>query len=649
MRIVMNKTFIMVLYAYFFVGVFFVSEAQISDQKVADSLYSLLQSKKDIGFEEKFELLVKIASNENNLSKQKLIAEKALQISLEHDRIDWQAKSYYILGQCHSSKGDLDKSLGFLIQSLKLYDKLENLHGQAALNNEIASLYHRQRNHQQALSYYRNSAHLYKKINYPIGIGSALLNIGEEYRLFGDLDSALFYFNESVVICSKENYDIGYAYGLGNIGLVHAALNQNDSAEYYILQATEILEELGDRYPIAVYNTYMADIYKDKGDWDAALNYAHHSLQIAEEEGLKEQIRDASLKLSELYRDREEFEKAYRYQNQYIIYRDSINNEEVIRKMADLRTEYEVSRKQIEVDLLEQKNKTQSVLNQGLAIIIFLMFVLGLLIYQNSKKRKEVNELLSEQKEEIATQRDQLEELVSMKDRFFGIISHDLRSPVNSLQGITQLLRHYVTVKQTDQIEEFVSLADQSINNLSSLLDNLLSWALSQQGSLPYRPEKFRYYYVAEEVRRIFSNVAVSKKIDFTTSVPKDVELYADRDSVFALTRNLVNNAIKFTRESGEVRLYARMTDDYTEIIVEDTGVGIPEETLKKLFEFDKKKSTKGTAGEKGSGLGLALCKDIVELNHGKIEVQSQEGQGTKFVICLPSNTPVESSKKELI
>lgn len=599
-----------------------------------------------------FYQFLSLARNSTDGKSELFFADKALAIAEKFDFKQGKAQALIEKGQAYRQLGDLDLSLKYTFDALSIYEELTHLRGVAVAFNTIGTSYLLQENYSLAIKYLQKSLSINKEnLKNPINktIAGDLNNIGEIYRLWHKLDTALLYFRESLFIYSELNYDLGIAYSLGNIGLVHAELSQNDSAEYYILQATETLEELGDRYPIAVYNTYMADIYKDKGDWDAALNYAHHSLQIAEEEGLKEQIRDASLKLSELYRDREEFEKAYRYQNQYITYRDSINNEEVIRKMADLRTEYEVSRKQIEVDLLEQKNKTQSVLNQGLAIIIFLMFVLGLLIYQNSKKRKEVNELLSEQKEEIATQRDQLEELVSMKDRFFGIISHDLRSPVNSLQGITQLLRHYVTVKQTDQIEEFVSLADQSINNLSSLLDNLLSWALSQQGSLPYRPEKFRYYYVAEEVRRIFSNVAVSKKIDFTTSVPKDVELYADRDSVFALTRNLVNNAIKFTRESGEVRLFARMTDDYTEIIVEDTGVGIPEETLKKLFEFDKKKSTKGTAGEKGSGLGLALCKDIVELNHGKIEVQSQEGQGTKFVICLPSNTPVESSKKELI
>lgn len=592
----------------------------------------------------KYQEYNKIIKNSNNPDTILFYANEILKIAGD-DSLVWKARSYFYKGDGFKLKGEIFNAVESYLTGIKFYELLEHKRGTATGYSNLGAVYRIQENYLTSSFYYEKASKIFEEEKDTIRLATCLLNFGEVKRNLKAFDDAIFLYKRSISLFKIKNYSIGIAYSLGNIGLVYAAQNKYDSAEYYINQATDILEGLGDRYPIAVYQTYMADIYKDKGDWEKALEYAHNSLQIAQEEGLKEQVRDASLKLSELYRDKQKFEKAYHFQNQYIIYRDSINNEEVIRKMADLRTEYEVSKKQVEVDLLAQKNETQQIFVYAFAAIIFLLGILVLLVYQNSRKRKRVNQLLSDQKSEIAQQRDQLEELVNMKDRFFGIISHDLRSPVNSLQGILRLLEYYVKSRQIDQIEEFVSLADKSINNLSSLLDNLLSWALNQQGSLPYRPEKFQFYYVAKEVSRIFTNMAVAKNIELKVEVDKEIELYADRDSVFALIRNLINNAIKFTRERGVVMLTANPEGDYTRIIVCDTGVGIPEKNLKNLFEFDKKKSTKGTFGEKGSGLGLALCKDIVTLNHGTISVESKEREGTRFDIHIPAKEHPRSKK----
>jgi signal transduction histidine kinase len=430
---------------------------------------------------------------------------------------------------------------------------------------------------------------------------------------------------------------LGIAYTFGNIGLVHAELAQNDSAEFYIHKATEILEALGDRYPIAVYQTYMADIYRDKQEWERAFEYAHNSLKISEEDGLKEQIRDASLKLSELYHDIGEFEKAYDYQSQYIAFRDSINNEDVIRKMADLRTEYEVSKKQTEVDLLEQRRENERWVMFSLASVLGFISVVAFFTFRNNLARKKTNVLLSAQKNKIEIQNDKLEGLVKMKDKFFGIISHDLRSPVNSLNGIAQLLKHYVKTKNTDEIEQLSGLIDKSVENLSVLLDNLLNWALSQQGALPYDPKNIPFNPLISNVVEVFKNAALAKSIEIIVEVEEGLRIFADEDSVHALLRNILNNSLKFTTVNGRIEIMAKSGPNCVEINITDNGIGMNDYQLRNLFKVNKKKVNKGTMGEKGSGLGMLLCKEIVKLNKGKINAESEQGGGTKIILELPA------------
>jgi len=625
-----------------FFYIFFTNDIIAQSPEKVDSLKSLLEAAEDDS--SKIYLLNWIANYTTNPAELLKYAEQANDLANKINHLEGKAKSLKHIGTAYERRGDLLPALNYNLRALQLFSKLENKEYMSSVINTISVIYLKQKNFQLSLEYLKKSLELSLEIGDSINIGGDFNNIGETYRLMDEYDSALFYFNKAFAVYNKIDYEYGVAYALGNIGLVHAAKNQSDSAEFYIDKSTKILEKMEDRYPIAVYKTYMADIYKDKGDLNSALEYAHESLQIAEEEELKEQIRDAAKKLSELYGDLENYKRAFQYQSQYIAYRDSINNEETIRKMADLRTEYEVAQKQAEVELLNQRQKTQQIINISLAIILLLMGSAAFIWYQNSQSRKKTNQMLEQQKAEIQKQRDQLEEVVNMKDKFFGIISHDLRSPVNSLQGIAQLLNHYVKSRDQEQVELFVKMAEQSVNNLSSLIDNLLSWAMTQQGELPYYPEKIKLHYTIEEVMRLFSGAAASKNIRFNCRIEENMELWADRDSVFALLRNLVNNALKFTKENGEVLLDAKSNHQWAVIEVKDTGTGISKDKIDSLFSgYDKAKSTKGTSGEKGSGLGLALCKEIIELNHGKIEVESVINKGTTFRIKLPLS-PVKSS-----
>jgi class 3 adenylate cyclase len=229
---------------------------------------------------------------------------------------------------------------------------------------------------------------------------TALENLGDHYNLYmAQPDSALLLFKESGAIFKKLNNKTGLAYNLGNVGLAYAQMGETDTAEINISQATKLLEEVGDFYPIAVYLTYMSDIYADKGDWDSAFGYALRSLRLAKRYGLKEQIGDAFLKLSDLYERTGYTGAALSYYKNYIAFRDSVKNIASLQEMANLQTKSEVAQKQAEVDLLNQQKHTQKIIAIATAVALFLIFILAVGLYRRNRFIRRTKKIIEREKE----------------------------------------------------------------------------------------------------------------------------------------------------------------------------------------------------------------------------------------------------------
>ena len=225
------------------------------------------------------------------------------------------------------------------------------------------------------------------------------------------------------------------------------------------------------------------------------------------------------------------------------------------------------------------------------------------------------------------------------KDKLFSIIAHDLRSPIGSLSGILEVITDDPELLDPDQQAEYLRQLRDSVKNVGLLLENLLYWAGSQRGTIEYQPQFINLAQVVDVNIRLLSNIASEKSIGLISDIPVDAAVYADENMVMTIIRNLISNALKFTTESGEIRISAQKTDNMTTLCIADTGIGITEENLKKLFRQDEHFTTYGTKKEKGSGLGLLLCKEFVERNQGEIWVESEEGQGSRFFFTLPNIT----------
>src|SRR5690606_31326754 len=260
------------------------------------------------------------------------------------------------------------------------------------------------------------------------------------------------------------------------------------------------------------------------------------------------------------------------------------------------------------------KDKRSKVRAGSLIVVLVLVGILAYVLFRNNRRKKLVNMKLIKQQEILKSHRDQLQSLNQTKDRFFSIISHDLRGPVNAFNGISSLIKHYIRENDMKNLVEVTEYIDKSASQLSTLLDNLLDWAVSQQGSFPYNPDKLHLNPIVAEIVEVFQTSAHAKKITMKVNISKEIFVWADRNSLTTILRNLVNNALKFTNAEGSITIAATENNRMATIEIADTGIGIPEEKPTSIFELIETKNNHGTAGEKGLGLGLQLAYDVTEI-----------------------------------
>lgn len=246
------------------------------------------------------------------------------------------------------------------------------------------------------------------------------------------------------------------------------------------------------------------------------------------------------------------------------------------------------------------------------------------------------NSIVFEQLEERVKRRTQeLEKLNNTKDRLFSIIGHDLKSPISALEGIADLFQYYNSSGKIDRLKELGPKISYAAKNVNQLLDNLLNWSMSQQHGLKCMPQEIDIHKLVKEVRHLFNDFIESKKIHLTQSGENKAIAFADYNMIFSVLRNVISNAIKFTSEKGGIDVNIFPEGENIKITIADTGVGIQKEKINNLFLLQENKSTLGTNRERGTGLGLVLVKEFVQLNNGNINITSSN-QGTIVELSLP-------------
>jgi signal transduction histidine kinase len=307
-----------------------------------------------------------------------------------------------------------------------------------------------------------------------------------------------------------------------------------------------------------------------------------------------------------------------------------------------LQARFEAEKKQAEIELLKKDKQIQEVeiYNQKLLLLSLVggfstVLIISILFWWRSRERGKANSLLNKQKEEITQQAAKLSELNQLKNTILSIVSHDLRSPLGALKNTIDFLDF--SDISPDEWENIKAEASRQLSGLDFTLNNLLLWAKSQMQGESTQKQSIDLQEIVEDKTTLFQPLAQQKKIQLLNSIPKGVKAYADTNQVRVIFRNLIANAIKFTEEKGIITISAYPENGQVIVNVKDTGKGMNQEQIERLFDSPKPMVTRGTAGEKGTGLGLILIKDFLQKNNGKIWVESEIGKGSTFYFSLPS------------
>jgi len=577
--------------------------------------------------------------------------QKALDLSEKLSSKKYIALSKNKIGNSYLFRADYGKAIEYYLASLKLYENMQDRHGTSRCYNNIGIVYMYQKNHERAIDYLETSLKIAQELNDKPLIASKYINLGYVYNDMKDYSKSQEYYYQALKLFEESGDRRGISTCYINIGVNHKALGNLELALEYYIKALEIKKELDEKKGLSIININIAEIKIEMKKYNEAVSYALTGLDIAKMYSALEIEKDAYKMLFTSSDSLRNYKDAYKYHKLYMQANDSIYNENSSRNINELLTQYGTDKKEKENEILKKESEIrlleldrQTTFRNYLLVVTLLVIVLVVFaFYRLYLKRKAhgllkiKNELIRKQKNELSMALNKLNELNATKDKFFSIIGHDLRTPFQAIIGFSELLKNEKGEFYTDRMRNIVNRIHNAGKNTSELLSNLLEWSRSQTGSIEYNPEKFLLKTIFDNEIDILIISASKKGISISVNSPGSMEVFADKNMVSTVIRNLISNAIKFTPENGNIRIYSEDKGEFIETTVADSGVGIDNNFLDKIFDIDFKTSTLGTNSETGTGLGLILCKEFIEKNNGNIFVQSVPGEGSSFIFTLPS------------
>ncbi len=551
----------------------------------------------------------------------------------------------YHIGKVSLDQGNLLMATEFLLKSLVQFEELRDSAGIIEVNNSMGVLCSKQQDFPQALTYHRRALAYEKQMGLDDRAGINYNNMGLTFKKMGKYDSALISYKMGLAFEQRANFPILRGALLDNTGNVMELLHEFDSAIYYHQRALNISEETGYKPLKGWANKGLSSVYFKLENYQLAIFHAKKAMNIGQQIGEKDILIQSADILHKIYFRLNDYKSAYNYLLIFKSNSDSLYKEESIRNRAALEREYRY-KKSSEIQALElqeqeayftrkiDREKTIVYLLVACGSVILLFLVI---IYRNYRIKRRVSLVLQEKNEIISHQAERLQKLNETKDKFYAILSHDLRGPMSVFQGVPIIVDSFLKKERYDDLKAFAKKVGKTSVKVTSLLDDLMTWAISQKkAQFPINKQAINLKHAIDEIFGVFESIADTKSIHLHSEIASDISIYADLQSIMTVFRNLVNNAIKFTPKNGEVEIsYSRKKDGHC-IMVSDNGVGINKGKMDILFTLDGKKLESGTAGEKGVGLGLQLVYDFVKLNDGKVMVESQQGSGTTFTILLP-------------
>jgi signal transduction histidine kinase/Tfp pilus assembly protein PilF len=553
------------------------------------------------------------------------------------------------IGNVYYTLGRLDKALDFLTQALNNSSSISDSSGMAKCYNNIGNIYLSLNDFNTAADLFSKAEKIRLQENNTEKLPLIYNNLGEAYLGLNKIDEALNYNRLSLQMASKINDTESIISSLLNISEIYIRLKDYDQALINYNEALRLSSVKPDRFLHASVLDGLGDLKIKQGDYDEAIAYFKDALSLVEKTGSDLLLQEIYTGLSDAYEAKGNYQKAFQYLRMHEDLIDSVYNKENLDRLNLLRVSFELEQTERDNQLLRQQNiysqlalsRQQIIRNLFIvitAIVLVSLAFLSLLYY--SKKRK--NELLILSNDQISKQKEELDKLYieqyklnETKNKFFSIVAHDLKSPFQSLLGFTELLSHEYDHFNDEQRLDAIKNMYKVTSDTYKLIENLLEWGRIQTGNATVSMKNLNLNEFVNSILPIFQIPLNNKNLTLTLDVPPLIMASADPNMLGAVIRNLLSNAIKFSEPGGIIHIKGITTSDSSKLAVTDNGIGISPEVIDKLFTFDPKVRRNGTKGETGTGMGLGLCMEFMQLNHGMIKVNSKPGEGSTFTVIL--------------
>ena len=598
------------------------------------------------------------------------------------EHLNW-SKGLYLFAPRISNiivhEGLIDSVLVIQLRTLELAKMEKNEREIARCLINIGNCYNLKNWHETSLKYIQEGLSIEEKIGDKLKLSSTYMLLGAFYINMEIYDKSIEYTEKALSILNEKPDTLVRASALINYSVALIRVKQFDKAKSNLLEAERVLTVNNyKRTLINVYNN-LGQLALEKHDWNTTEMYNRKALEIAQEFNVvksiciskralaflalyngnydkSEEYAKEVLKMANKYDFPDEKRKIYevlanisaarhnfREHNDYIEKADSIRqkflSETIVRATKEMETKYETAKKELEIEqqrnIIASQNMQRSVLIAGIAVCALILALLWYMLALRNRR----NRALTERNEALA-------EMNATKNKFFSIISHDLKDPALSQRTALQKLIKHAQQWDVDALMEFYHDLLKSADEQVELIYNLLGWAQIQTGRMAYTPDTLSIADVLPDISLI-RKMAENKGISFTAEIPQNALVTCDRNMLSTVIRNLLTNAIKFTPSGGTVILKASLSPSkgggfsppkgelegagaFT-FSIADNGTGMSHEQIQNLFRIDKAHSRQGTAGEQGSGLGLIVCKEFLEKHNSVLHVESEEGKGCRF------------------
>lgn len=664
-----------------FIALSFMKFEPLHAQSKIDSLGTRLKESTNDSI--RLNLLVELSSEYQfvDISKGLKLAEEAIGIGEKKDWAWGKAMAYRNKAKLEGIKGDYASAIKFNDLALIFYVPLKDSSSIAICYNNLGTNYYGLGKFDEAYFYHTQSYRIANESGDKLQRAISLHNIASVFKELGQYDRAVDYLKLSLKLSNEANDHEGKPYYYSEMGDIYIRKKQYDSALAalslslkYVRQGTLSTNELEPKLLYHIAKTYLSKNDKpnaikyydsasmsytksdnkvgnaevDLGRGLVLLNedkYNEAQILIEKSATVAHQLNAWTLEiecyknLSRLFENKGDLKKSLFFFKQFHQLEDSLFSQGMLAKLLQNEIRFEINSKEEQIKILTQldqqrkeEDKKQEMVRNILAVTVALALIVLFTVYRSGQRRIKINKLLLEHQDDIKKRSIELEQLNQVKDKFFSIISHDLRSPMNALSGILDLMaKDQITPAEFSVLNKELRI---QFNHTKTLINNLLDWTLLQMDKLKIQTERIDLSALVDANIKLLSSMHF-KEVKISSYVSTNSFALGDTNMINLVLRNLITNAIKFSESGDLIEINAKDSGDSYTLSIKDNGVGISPEIQKILFEKTSGYSTRGTANEKGTGLGLILCKEFVERNGGKIWLESELGKGSTFFFTV--------------